>query len=442
MSANPNSTARFSPFWQKWPPEKQAEFIAYLKQKLGKSAWIPHTPTPKQKQFLELTCREAFYGGSAGGGKSDALLMAALQYVDVPGYAAILFRRTFADLALPGALMDRCEGWLAGSDAHWNDTEHTWTFPSGATLTFGYLETERHKHRYQSAEFQMVGFDELTQFSESQYLYLFSRLRRLQGVEIPLRMRAASNPGGMGHDWVKTRFIDDPCRVFVPARLEDNPYLDQAAYRESLMELDPVTREQLLAGNWMVRPEGTLFKRHWFEIVDVLPAALERVVRYWDKAGTEGGGDYSAGVLMGRHQRTFYVMDVVRGQWSAYQRRQVMRQTTQMDAGKYYNYSVWQEQEGGSGGKESAENTIADLAGYDVHAEPVRGSKVVRANPLASQAEAGNVKILRGAWNHEYLEELCAFPNEGVHDDMVDASSGAFAKMNQAEYRVGSTRYA
>ena len=120
--------------------------------------------------------------------------MAALAYVDVPGYRALLFRRSFPDLNLPGALMDRAREWLGGSAARWNAHDHVWTFPSGASLTFGYLENEKDKYRYQSAELQYIGFDELTQFAESQYLYLFSRLRRLAGSAVPLRMRAASNP--------------------------------------------------------------------------------------------------------------------------------------------------------------------------------------------------------------------------------------------------------
>ena len=105
--------------------------------------------------------------------------MAALQYVEVPEYAAILFRQSYADLSLPGALMDRAHGWLFQTDARWGDLKKTWIFPSGATLSFGYLENENDKYRYQSAEFQFVGFDELTQFTESQYTYLHSRLRRL-----------------------------------------------------------------------------------------------------------------------------------------------------------------------------------------------------------------------------------------------------------------------
>jgi len=93
------------------------------------TSWIPHTPTPKQQQFLDCGAREAFYGGAAGGGKSDALLMAALAYVDHPGYAAIIFRRSFSDLSLPGALMDRSHDWLGATGAVWNAHEHAWSFP-------------------------------------------------------------------------------------------------------------------------------------------------------------------------------------------------------------------------------------------------------------------------------------------------------------------------
>lgn len=237
----------------------------------------PHQPEPRQAAFLklgDLGVLEALYGGAAGGGKSDCLLMAALQYVDVPGYAALLLRRTYADLALPGAIMSRSKDWLMGSDAHWSEKDFRWTFPSGATLSFGYLQTFNDVYRYQSAEFQFIGFDELTQFTESEYRYLFTRLRRPSGdgtlAALPLRMRGASNPGGRGHGWVKRRFIektpdpDDPqdtieraaARIFIPARLGDNPHVDQAAYIESLNNVDPFLRAQMLDGDWDAREPG------------------------------------------------------------------------------------------------------------------------------------------------------------------------------------------
>jgi hypothetical protein len=221
---------------------------------------IVHRPTPKQAAFLLLDSREALFGGAAGGGKSDALLMAALQYVDVPGYAALLVRRRLTDASLPGALMARSHEWLRDA-ARSSDTDKTWVFESGARLTFGYLEHPLDRYRYQSSEYQFIGFDELTQFSETEYTYLFSRLRRGASSDVPLRMRSASNPGGVGHDWVRHRFLVEGRRHrrwFIPARIEDNPHLDRSAYMESLAALDPLTRAQLLEGDWNAGDDGLL----------------------------------------------------------------------------------------------------------------------------------------------------------------------------------------
>lgn len=284
--------------------------------------YIPHTPHLKQHAFLWLHCQEALFGGAAGGGKSDALLMAALQWVDTPGYAAILFRRTFADLSLPGAVMSRAEEWLAHTDAKWNDNKKTWTFPSGATLTFGYLQHTKDKFRYQGAEFQYIGFDEVTQFPEEDYKYLFSRLRRpslpegeaedddrrraivraLSGV--PLRMRAATNPGGEGHRWVKRRFIDkepeipgDPEsereaqeRIFISSLLEDNPSLDMREYEASLRQLDPITQAQLRHGDWNIRQPGMwVFEAEHIEAAVALGRQYDAMLKNGELGEPHGG---------------------------------------------------------------------------------------------------------------------------------------------------------
>lgn len=226
------------------------------------ASYIPHAPHPKQEAFLALTCAEALYGGAAGGGKSDALLMAALQYVDQPGYNAMIFRRTFTELALPDAIMARSHEWLAPTDAHWAGDIKTWRFPSGATLAFGYMDGPHDHYRYQGAALHFVGWDELTQWATAtQYLYLFSRnRRRLKDAHIPLRFRAATNPGGVGHDWVKRRFIDNAEEaVFIPATLEDNPSLDRDEYERALAKLDHVTYEQLRHGLWVRDTSGLVY---------------------------------------------------------------------------------------------------------------------------------------------------------------------------------------
>ncbi len=224
---------------------------------------------------MNVDTPEILYGGAAGGGKSDALLMAALQFVEVPGYAAILFRRTYMDLSLPGALMDRAHTQLGGSGARWDGTTKTWTFPSGATLSFGYLDSENDRFRYQSSEFQYIGFDELTQFKKRDYEYLFSRLRRTIDSRVPLRVRGGTNPGGTGHAWVKKRFDPDhrrpptPNRLFISAHLEDNPYLNTEEYEQlSLSQLDSFTRKQLRRGDWADFGGNYYFPDTWPRYVD------------------------------------------------------------------------------------------------------------------------------------------------------------------------------
>jgi len=172
--------------------------------------------------------------------------------------------------------------------------------------------------------------------------------------------------------------------------------------------------------------EGKLFKTECSRIIDALPLGVVRSVRYWDKAGSEGRGCYTAGVRMhllkdGR----VCVSDVKREQLSYDAREKLIKQTAELDSKQV---SIWLEQEGGSGGKESAQRTVRMLSGFDVHAESVTGDKSTRALPYSAQMEAGNVLLLRALWNKAYLDELSAFP-VGKYKDQVDASSGAFNKL-------------
>ena len=255
--------------------------------KTGLDLYCPHRPFPKQQAFLDLTCREALFGGGAGPGKTDALLMAALQYVHVPGYSALILRRDYPRLSLPNSIMDRAHQWLRSTKARWNSQTKTYRFPSGAVLQFGYIDSPEDRYRYASSEFQFIGWDELTEFrlgagDDNPYEFMFSRLRKSASLPVPLRMRSASNPGNIGHEYVKRRFITEEAlaalrddrpqvfyadsenrdRAFVPALLADNPHLDREQYMANLMHLPPVTRARLLQGDWSI-VEDAIIKQHW-----------------------------------------------------------------------------------------------------------------------------------------------------------------------------------
>jgi predicted phage terminase large subunit-like protein len=174
---------------------------------------------------------------------------------------------------------------------------------------------------------------------------------------------------------------------------------------------------------------GDMFPVDRIEMVHSAPSERVMTVRYWDKAGTQGGGKYTAGVKMSLLKDGRYLIeDVVRGQWSALNRENKMKDTAKAD-GK--SVIIWVEKEGGSGGKESAENTARNLAGYRIKLETPNTSKEIRAEPFSEQVEAGNVLMIVGPWNKPYKDELRAFGPSAAYKDQVDASSGAFNKLGK-----------
>jgi phage terminase large subunit-like protein len=291
--------------------------------------FIPHWPLPSQALFLGLHTQDtssqprvfqALYGGAAGGGKSDALLMAAAQYVHCPEFAGILFRRTFTDLAQPGALMDRAMQWWLPRGVHWDGTNKIFRFPSGAKVAMAYLSNPNDHLRYQGAEYQFTGWDELTQWpTAAPYEYVgLSRVRRHADSTVPLRTLSASNPGGPGHVWVLRKFVGGPDPVtgeqthpehpYIPARIMDNPHLDRDAYVEGLMMLHPTVREQLLNGDWRARDPGDYFRSEWFGPLlnpdtEAWATGESIRIRWWDLAASEKpDAARTAGVLMARHR--------------------------------------------------------------------------------------------------------------------------------------------
>lgn len=224
---------------------------------------------------------------------------------------------------------------------------------------------------------------------------------------------------------------EEPLAIYDPRAVGDALWPDR-------FDLEALERTRVSLGSYdwnslyqqrPAPPEGGMFRREWFTVVGVAPRQSARI-RYWDKAGTDTGeGAYTAGVLLARDDDgVFYVEDVIRDRYSALDREQVIRQTAEIDRATYDDVTIYVEQEPGSGGKESAEATVRNLAGFSIYAERVTGDKVTRAYPFAAQCEAKNVKIVKGDWNPAYLAELTNFPN-GKYKDQADASSGAFNKL-------------
>ena len=169
---------------------------------MSKIVW---SPQPRQSAFMCRPEYECLYGGAAGGGKSDAMLCEAMRQIKVPNYKGIIFRKTYPQLQ--ELILRSNELYKAVvPQAKYNVTDKKWTFPSGAKIFFGTMQHTKDRLNYQGLAYDFIGFDELTHFTWEEYSYMFSR-NRPSGPGTRVYMRATANPGGVGHAWVKDRFI-------------------------------------------------------------------------------------------------------------------------------------------------------------------------------------------------------------------------------------------
>jgi len=223
-----------------------------------------------QTDFLAASETDVLYGGAAGGGKSYAMLVDPLRFAHRAAHRALILRRSMPELR---ELIDKSRELYpkAFPGCKYKEVEKLWNFPSGAKIEFGFLERDADVYRYQGQAYSWIGFDEIThQATEFSWNYLASRLRTTDPEIIPY-MRCTANPGGVGAHWVKKRYIDPSppyesfkgadglTRKFIPARLDDNPYLaNDGRYEQMLKALPPTQRRQLLEGDWEVA-EGAAF---------------------------------------------------------------------------------------------------------------------------------------------------------------------------------------
>lgn len=267
----------------------------------------------------------------------------------------------------------------------------------------------------------MVVMQRLHQNDPSE-LYISRGADRVKHVCLPGELTPKVHP-----EYLRDRYVDG---LFDPVRLS-RPVLDrmlgemgQFGYSGQILQ-DPIPLG------------GGMFKSDRIHLMQYPPGidSFKKIVRFWDRACTKNGGDWSVGVKMGLHvDGTYWILDVARGQWSTEQREREIVATAARD-GKSVRIGI--EQEPGSAGVDSAKDTVKRLAGYLVQAHRASGKKEIRADTFSVQVNAGNVYMVNGAYVKDYLEELAFFPN-GKHDDQVDASSGAFSMLDKNKVRLGA----
>lgn len=265
--------------------------------------------TKKQQAFIDSQAFETLFGGAAGGGKSYGQLVDGLLYaLKYPKSKQIIFRSTFADLEK--SLIRTSMNLYPLSIANYNDSKHTWKFKNGSIIDFGYIQYEKDVYQYQSAEYDVIRFDELTHFTEFMYTYMISRCRGANPY--PKGIKSSTNPGGVGHNWVKERFIDigapnvihtckletgeTTTRIFIPSLVQDNKFMltYDPDYIKRLDALPEKERKALKYGNWDIFDgqfftefdrnihviEPFVIPKDWY-VYFVMDYGLDKLAGYW-----------------------------------------------------------------------------------------------------------------------------------------------------------------
>ena len=457
-------------------------------------------PQPKQYLFLSCPADIVVYGGAAGGGKTYALLMDAMRFINDGSANYTIFRRTTPAITANGGL------WQTAKKLYFPFNIRTKgqpfyeiIFPSGYNISFRHLQYEDTVFDYQGAQLSVIAFDELTHFTEQQFFYMMSRNRNYNvNSSVNCYIRATCNPdpdswvrklldwyiGENGYAikersgkiryfarlgekmyWGNTKaevleqtdkitLTDEKDKVtekniksfcFIASSLEDNQALLQndVGYESSLKALSHIDYERLRKGNWNIKASGgEFFKNEYFIYTRTIRMKdIVMVCRAWDLAGTEKGEkknnspDATASCLMARLiDSTFAILEVTNDWLSPSKVRHLICEKAKNDYKKFGSkYKIFLPQDPGQAGKAQAQAYVKMLSGYNVSTSTVKGDKITRAEPFMIQMENGNVVVFENdKWNDTYQSQMVSFP-EGIHDDMVDATSDAFNQLSNKE---------
>jgi len=402
-----------------------------------------------------------------------------LWYHDIPGFTAIVFRRTSPQITAPGSIWYESQEMFRQFGGVPNQTSLEWKFPSGAVFKFSHLQLNRDVYSHQGAQYTAEYFEEGTHFTREQFFYMLSRNRSTCGIKPYVKMTC--NPDADSWlrefiDWyinpntglaipersgvirwfiaredkiiwadseeeLKEKYFEclPKSFTFISASIYDNQKLLEIdkGYLANLEALPKIERERLLHGNWNIKPSaGLYFQKGYFEIVDAVPSNRNSV-RYWDRAATKktdtNDPDFTVGIRIEKDiNNIIYITDIVRIQDSPLGVQNIIKNTAIKDG---ISVRIGLEEDPGQAGIADVEHLTRFLQGFNVKRNRVMKDKVTRASPVSAQAEAGNIKVLRAKWNEDFFKELENFP-DGKHDDIVDALSGAFLMINEDSYNI------
>lgn len=445
---------------------------------------IKPNPGPQTK-FLQSSADIVIYGGARGGGKSWALLFEVLRHSNNPRFTAVLFRRTFPQVSAQGGLWDKSNELFPLVGAIANKSNFKWTFNSGANCSFAHMKDEQHKFNWQGAEICYLGYDELTHFTKSQFLFMMAANRSTSGIKPFIRATCNPDSGSWVKDliapWIDVDgyckpelsgikkyfiienndfvFVDSGYRnednlqakslTYISADVWDNPKLLEANpdYITSLRSLPLIERERFLGirgrgGNWNIKAEaGKVFQAHWFVKIPMIQLQPgDKAVRFWDFAASHSTvrrADFTVGILMIKRGDRYFIVDVQRYRLPPIQANQLIQTTAKTDG---VNVAVrWQCEPGAAGVRDSvAIQTL--LSGYDARSVTELRDKVSRAMPLSAGIESGIVVVCNASWNQILISELEQFP-DGEHDDVVDAATGGYNCLTGLVTGVSNFRY-